>query len=148
MAQASTLRFGDQAILLGNGATPEVFSAPCGLTSITKTTNIETATTNVPDCDDPDLPSWLEIDEVSKQMVLSATGVIAKEALPTWRLWHDNGGYKNIRFFRDIAAGSGGGYYEGRALLTTFEETGERGSKWTLSVGITFDGKPTWVPAA
>jgi hypothetical protein len=147
MASASTLRFGDAALLIGNGGTPETFSAPCGLTSLTRTVNVETATTNVPDCDDPDLSSWLEIDEISKQMVISGSGVVAKQSWPMWRAWELDGGYKNVRFLFDIANADGGGYYSGRALLTTMEQTGERGNKWTVNIAVTFDGKPTWVPA-
>lgn len=148
MAQAETLRFGEQALLIGDGATPEVFTAPCGLTSLTRTTNVETTTTNVPDCDDVDLASWLEVDEVSRQMTMSGSGVMAKQSLAMWDEWDREGGPKNVRWYRNLLAADGGGYYQGPAILTTFEESGERGGKWTVNVGLTFDGKPTWTPAA
>lgn len=144
MAQATTILFGDQAILIGNGATPEVFTAPCGLTELTRTINTETSTTNVPDCIDPDLPSWLEIDAVSKQMVLSGNGVLAVEYLEQWRLFSESDDYRTVRWYRDLSAANGGGYYEGPALLTTYEESGARGRKWNVSIGLTFDGKPIW----
>ena len=64
MAAATPINFGDIAVLIGDGATPEVFTAPCGLTELTETTNVETNTTNIPDCDNVDIASWLAIDEV------------------------------------------------------------------------------------
>ena len=147
MAQATPVNFGDIEVLLGDGADPEVFTAPCGLTSLTETTNVESNTTNIPDCDDPDLASWLAVDEVSRQKVVSGTGVLAQEAFETWRAWDLAGGAKNVRVRYNIPANAGGGYIQGSAILSTFEKTGERGRKWQISVGVTFDGKPTWTAA-
>ncbi|WP_022697927.1 phage tail tube protein [Euryhalocaulis caribicus] len=147
MAQATSIKFGTQAILLGDGSTSEEFAAPCGLTSLSKQTNVETNTTAIPDCDDPDLAVWLAVDEVSRQMTLSGSGLLAQEALDTWREWDNTGGFKNVRWLTDLAAANGGGHYEGEALLTQFEETGERGQRWQVNIGITFSGKPTWTDA-
>ena len=149
MTQATTIRFGRQAILIGDGATPvEAFAAPCGLTSLTKTTNVETNTVNIPDCTDPDLSSWLGIDEISRQIQLSFGGILNVESLQLWQEWDLAGGYKNVRWFRDLDLADGGGYLQGPALLTAFEETGEEKQRYQISGTITFDGKPTWTDAA
>lgn len=148
MAQAKTLRFAQQSILLSDGATPAVFSAPCGFTSLNLTVNIETNTTNVPDCEDPDLPAWLVSDEVSKQMVLGGTGVLDTDAMQIWRDWLLDGGEKDIRWSTDGTLANGGGYFAAPGILTTYEETGERGQRWQVNVGITLNGKPTFTPAA
>lgn len=148
MAQATTIKFGQQALLLGNGATPEVFATPCGITSLTKTTNVETNTVNIPDCDDPDLASFLGIDEISRQIVLSFGGVLATESLLTWQTWDLAGGYKTVRWFRNLTAPNGGGYLEGSVLLTAFEEAAEAKQRYQITGTMTFDGKPTWTPAA
>lgn len=147
MAQATTVRFGKQAILIGNGATPEVFTAPCGLTSLTKTTNVETNTVNIPDCTDPDLSSWLGIDEISRQIQLVFGGVLNTESLLMWQTWDLAGGYKNVRWFRNLDTTDGGGYLSGSALLSAFEETGEQKQRYQISGTLIYDGKPTWVPA-
>lgn len=144
MAQATTIKFGSTTLLLGDGATAETFTAPCGLTSLTMTINTETNSVNVPDCDDPDLASWLESDEVSKQMQLSGTGVLAQEAVPTWDEWWLNGGEKNVRWFRSISSANGGGYYQAPAILSNYEESGERGSRYQVNITITVNGKPTF----
>lgn len=148
MAQAKTLKFKDQLLMLGNGATPEVFEAPCGFTSLNLTVNIETATTNVPDCDDPDLPAWLESDEVSKQMVVGGSGVLDTDAMQMWRDWLMGGGEKNVRWVTAGTAANGGGYWSAPGILTTYNETGERGQRWQIETQITLNGAPTWTDAS
>lgn len=148
MALAKTLRFAQQTLLLGDGATPtEGFAAPCGLTTLGLTVNIETNTTNVPDCDDPDLPAWLVSDEVSKQMVLSGDGVLDTDAMQVYRDWLMDGGEKNVRWLTDGTAANGGGYWSAPGILTTYEETGTRGERWSVSIGITLNGRPTFTAA-
>src|SRR5690554_2469976 len=145
MAQAKTLRFAEQALLLGDGETPEVFTAPCGFTSLNLTVNIETNTTNVPDCEDPDLPAWLASDEVSKQMVLGGDGVLDTDAVQLWREWLLEGGERNVRWLTDGATNTeANGYFEAPGILTTYEETGTRGERWSLNIGITLNGAPTF----
>lgn len=39
---AQTIKFGEQQLLIGDNATPEVFGAPCGITSLTKSTSTNT----------------------------------------------------------------------------------------------------------
>lgn len=147
MAQAKTIRFAGQLLMLGDGAEPEVFAAPCGFTSLNLTVNIETNSTNVPDCLDPDLPAWLESDEVSKQMAVGGSGVIDRDAIQVWRAWLMDGGEKNVRWMTAGTAAEGGGHWEAPGILSTYEETGERGQRWQLNVGITLNGAPTWVDA-
>lgn len=149
MAQAKTLKFSDQLMMVGDGAEPtEAFTAPCGFESLSMTVNIETNTTNIPDCEDPDLPAWLSSDEVSKQMVLAGEGVLDTDANKMWRDWLLEGGEKTIRWVTKGTAANGGGYFEAPGILTTFEESGQRGNRWANNIGVTLNGKPTWVPAA
>jgi hypothetical protein len=148
MAQAKTIKFGKTAILLGDDESDEEFAAPCGLTSLTMTVNVETNTTNVPDCDDPDLPAWLETDIVSQQMVLAGSGVLDKDAMQSWQDWFMEGNERNVRWFRNLTAGEGGGYFQAPAILTQYEESGERGGRWNVSIGIALNGKPTFVPVS
>lgn len=151
MAQAATIRFGKTAILLGDGATPtEVFAAPCGFTELSMQVAIATGTTNVPDCADPDLASWLETDLVSQQMILTGSGVLDRAAMQIWQTWwFDDGNVeKNVRWFRDLLLADGGGHFQGPGIITDYRETGRRGERWTVDVTITLNGKPTWTDAA
>ncbi|WP_300396431.1 phage tail tube protein [Henriciella sp.] len=144
MALAQTIKFGSAMIMLGDGASSETFEAPCGFTELTMTVNIESNTTNIPDCEDPDLPSWLISDEVSKQMTLSGSGVLDKDAKQIWDDWVMAGGEKNVRWFIDLPSGEGGGYYEAPAILTQYEQTFSRGQRANVSIGIAMNGKPSF----
>ena len=146
MAQAQTLTFGKCMIMLGDGATSETFAAPCGFSELTMTINIESNTVNIPDCSDPDLAAWLATDIVSQQMTLQGSGVLDKTAMQTWQdWWFTNGAAeKNVRWFRDLSSGDGGGYFEAPAVLTAYEESGQRGQRWQNSVTIALNGKPTF----
>lgn len=147
MTSAISLKFGVQALLLGDGESEEAFTAPCGITSLSRTSNITTNTTEEPDCDDVDAPVWLAVDEVSRQWLITGSGLLSRQALPTWRDWDYEGGPKNVRWYTNLTAPQGGGYFWGPALLTTFEEQGQRGQRWQVNFGVTFDGKPTRVAA-
>jgi len=147
MAQAKSIKFGKIMLLLGDGATVEQFEAPCGFETLTLTVNIETNTTNVPDCNDPDLPAWLVSDEVSKQMQIAGEGVMDTDAMQVWQDWLMDGGEKNVRWFKDLTAGEGGGYWQAPGVLTQYEEVGERGQRWRQNITVTLNGKPTWTPA-
>ena len=150
MAQALTVKFGEQALLIGDGENPEVFSAPCGINSLTKSTSTNTSDVDIPDCDDPDVVVWLGIDEVSKRMTLTFAGTIAQQSLATWQDWELDGGTRNVRWLRNLTNLALRGYLAGPALLTEFEETAESRGRYTFTGTIIFDGKPTWtsLPAA
>ncbi|MGY3527697.1 phage tail tube protein [Bradyrhizobium sp. USDA 4452] len=140
MAQAQTTTFGKFLIELGDGATPtELFKAPCGMNSRGFKRTAATNTTNVPDCDDPDAPSWLETDVVSLAWSLSGSGVAASEDFATWETWFHSGVSKNIRITRDKGLATEK-KWTGAAKLTDLEYTGQRGNRNTFTVAIAGDG--------
>lgn len=152
MALASTIRFGQVAVLIEGQDTSGgtgIYEGVCGVEQLTMTVNLEQNTTNIPDCDDPDLPSWLETDLVSQQMTIEGEGVLDTEAMQVWQDWYFNHAdeNRNVRFFRDLSAPNGGGYFQGPAKITAYSETGQRGERWRNSFTITFQGKPTFTPA-
>ena len=84
MAQATTIKGGKVRVLLGNDATPVVFSAPCGFSqrSITITKGLEEV--KIPDCLDPDQVDWIGRDASSLSMAVGGEGVLASESVETW----------------------------------------------------------------
>ena len=62
MAQPTVAKPGAFVISLGDGATPEVFTAPCGLTTKAARWNRGLGEVNIPDCDDPDAVIWIARD--------------------------------------------------------------------------------------
>lgn len=147
MALAKTLTFGKQLLLLGDGESSETFAAPCGFEQLSLTVNIATNETNVPDCADPDLPAWLVSSEVSKQMVLSGSGVLDTDAMQEWRDWLTAGGEKNVRWKTEGLKANGGGHYQAPGILAAYAENGQRGGLWQVSVTINLNGKPVWTDA-
>lgn len=149
MALARTLKFGEQLLLWGNGSSPQTFTPLCGFTSLELTVNIETNSTNIPDCDDPDLPAWLKSSEVSKQMQLGGNGVIDTNALEEFKNWIMDGGEKSFRWLTNSADHpESNGYWEAPGILSAYGQTGERGQEWNHSTTILLNGRPEYVKLA
>ena len=146
MAQAKSIKFGKAMLLLQEQDTGGDFVAPCGFETLTLTVNVETNTTNVPDCEDPDLAAWLATDIVSQQMTLEGEGVLDTDAMQMWQDWWLDAGSqeRQVRFFRDLTAPEGGGYFQAPAVITAYSESGQRGQRWRISVSLALNGKPAW----
>jgi hypothetical protein len=136
MTAAATLRFGQFLLELGNGASPEVFAAPCGLTSRGWSRKAQTAETNVPDCGDPDLPSWLESDIVSYSSDMTGAGVVDNADYDTWEAWLVSGAAKNLRITLDTRQ------WRVSVILAEFTLTGQKGQKMTFNVSLKATGAP------
>lgn len=142
MATLVPIRFGDEAIQFGDGATPEVFTEPCGITGRSRNFNINTQTEDLPDCDDPDIVSFespfkISVGEsIDIQFIASAT----LEPLLVDLAYDDE--QTNIRYV--INKGSRVGYYEGPAILTALSFTSERRGMVTGTGTITWTEKPEW----
>lgn len=147
MATGTPIFFSKIILMISNGATPTpVFESWCGITGLTKTSNKETGTVAMPDCDDPDLPSWLEVYLISNQLVVSFTGTAAQESFKDFEEWDRLSDMRDVRLLIDIPAADGGGYYEGPALLTQWEAAAENRAPWTFTGAVTFSGQPVWTP--
>jgi hypothetical protein len=135
MAKPTTFKFGEFLVEVGDGNSPEIFGAPCGLTSKSFAGAAATNDTNVPDCNDPDAPSWLERDVVSLSRNITGSGVLANEFLETWDDWFHSAVTKNVRItLNDFQ-------WTGAYLLSAFDITGNIGSRVTVSVTLTSDGE-------
>lgn len=148
MAQAETIKFGEFLFKVEDPDAPNVFFAPCGITSrsldFTKATN----ETNVPDCDNDDLASWLERDVVSLSSAISGTGVLDRNAHATWRKWAFATDSWRCRIETAGSLANGGGYYQGYYHLTKFSPKADRGQRVTMDVSLDSDGQVAWVDAA
>lgn len=147
MAKPKTAASSKLLILLGDGATPEVFTAPCGLTTKGLNFSAETNDVMVPDCDNPDDPAWTERVVSSLSGTITGSGVLAMESLPVWRAFFFSGAARNCRVRLAVPLADNGGHFEGRFLLTSFEITGEIGNKVQVSVELMNDGEVAWVAA-
>jgi hypothetical protein len=137
MTIATTYPFSKFLVKIGDGNTPEVFTDPCGLTSkgFTRTANMND--TNVPDCDNPDAPSWLGRDVVSYQGAIAGNGVVALESFDIWEDWWNAATTRNVR----IELGSPPiNAWIMPAKMQEFAVTAERGNKVQMAVALVSDG--------
>ena len=146
MAKPKTLSFGAFLILIGDGGTPETFTAPCAFTEKSLTISTETTDLDVPDCDDPDAASWIERVATSKGAEVTGSGVLALADLDDWRGFI--GTTKTIRVQFDATLADNGGYYEGPAILSSFGVTAARRDKVQVSVTLVSAGDWSWTDAA
>lgn len=149
MAKPTTFPFGEFFIVVGDGDSPEVFAAPCGLTSKAFNQTSNTQDTTVPDCDDPDAPAFIERAVDSQTAEISGSGVLAKEAFDAvWQPWFASAMPKNCRIgLGAIPDVSTGAYYEGAFILSQFNMTASRGQKVNVEVTMVSDGEWTYVEA-
>lgn len=132
---ATTATFGEFLILLGDGASPQVFADPCGVNSRGFERTAAMNETNVPSCTDPNAPSWLQRDVVSLSVNMPFSGVLASESLSTWDDFFESGVAKDVR-----VEAYGTHIWEGKAKLQNFNVTGNRGQRATFSATLVSDG--------
>ncbi|HEY4309486.1 MAG TPA: phage tail tube protein [Pirellulales bacterium] len=137
MAKPTTQKFGEFVIAIGDGASPEVFAAPCGLTSKTFNGQADTNDTLVPDCDDPDAPAWKERAVTSLSRDISGDGVLATEFVETWDDWFASGLSKNCKVT------TAGHTWTAPYVLSQFTMSGALGDKVKISVSMQSDGQVT-----
>jgi hypothetical protein len=113
MAAPKTLSFSEVIVALGDGASPEVFTEPCGFTSKSYDCDASTSTAIIPDCDDPEAPAWEIAGVTAKTLSIVGEGVLAKDSYEPWRAFWDGGAPKNVRVtLGDL------GWWEGPAIIT------------------------------
>lgn len=142
MAQATTFTFSKVRVLLGNGASPELFAAPCGFNSRslrrTKTTN----EVDIPDCSDEDAPAWVGREVRSLDWNVTGEGVLAEESVSMWEDFFDSSTSRNVQVIIDGVGITGGDItLLGRAHLTSYEIGANRGEKATISIELSGDGE-------
>jgi predicted secreted protein len=147
MAQPTTLNASKLSIWIGSSSSPGAFIAPCGLTTRGIQLSASTNDITVPDCDDPDAPSWTARVVQALSAGVSGSGILAIEALPTWRLFFMEATSKMCRVVIDgtgLAAALDCGYFEGLFICSALNITGDLGNKIQVEVTMTSDGQLFW----
>jgi predicted secreted protein len=144
MALPTTLSASKLSIWIGDSMSPGLFVSPCGLTTkgIQFTANANDVT--VPDCDNPDAPAWVGRVVESLSAGISGSGVLAMEALATWRAFFFNATAVMCRVVIDDGAGVLGGHFDGLMLCTNFNITGTQGEKIQVEITTASDGAMVW----
>jgi hypothetical protein len=135
MARAQTAKFSEFLIQLGDGADPENFAQPCGATSRSFKRTAALSETNVPDCSDEDLPSWLERDVTSNSASCEFSGVVDKDDFDDWDTYFNSGATKNVKITLGALV------WIGPFKLSDLEVTGQRGQRVTFTASLQSDGE-------
>lgn len=142
MAKPTVLPGTKLLLLVGDGASPEIFAEPCGLTTKSFDLSASTNTTVLPDCVDPEAAAWEATDINALSASGSGTGVMAIESFKKWNDWFLSTEGKNMQIKLDHADL---GHYLGSFKLTSFKLAGTRGNKVTVDMSFKNDGEVTWV---
>lgn len=124
MARPTTLRGSKLLIKLGDGATPEVFSAPCALTTKAFNRSASVNEFNIGDCDTPDDPMWTERVVSALSSTLSGSGTLSQESLAAYEAFFADPDGRNVQVLINWA--SSPDTYQGKYVMTTFNITGEQ----------------------
>lgn len=145
MAKPTTYAGTVVAIYLESTTTAGQYTRPCGLTSHTVTFTKNMQEVQVPDCDDPELPSWIERGVESLDFSASGSGVLAAEAVDDW--WEAFNTTESINarvYIGKPDDTTNGRYWAGKVHVNNFEVSGERGNKAQVTMGIVSDGEMTF----
>ena len=143
MAKATTIKGGKFRVLLGNDASPIVYSAPCGFNQRTVTINKGLEEVNIPDCDNPDAVNWVGRDATSLSMTIGGEGVLAAESVETWLDAAEDVDSIPIKVEWQFPAKTI--TWTGRAHVESFEAGAQDGRRVTGNVSLQSDGKMTRV---
>jgi len=147
MAQPTTARPGKMRILLGNGGGPEVFSAPCGMTTKGLTITKNLSEVSIPDCDDPDAAFWQARDVESLSAAISGEGVLAAESEDEWNAAAFSTDAINVKV--EIEFSTGTRTYTGAFHIDSFAVSAQQGQRVSANISMQSDGilSSAWVAA-
>ena len=139
MAQATTIKGGKFRVLIGNSATPIVYTAPCGFTQRSITLNKGLEEINVPDCNDPDKVDWTGRDATSLSVTVSGEGVLAAESVATWLEAFERIDSVPVKVEWEFPAKTI--TWTGRMHIESLEAGAQNGQRATLNVTMQSDGE-------
>lgn len=145
MSFPDTLRGTYITLLLGDGATPEVFNEVCGLTARGLTKQANTNDQFVRDCADPEGVAVRKVIVTGEQVDISGSGLLDRS-----RLSDMNAAFKTYRNWRYRLAQPAtdevyGGYYAGSGVLTNLELGATDDEFVSVTLAIVSDGAWTFV---
>ncbi|OGT55479.1 MAG: hypothetical protein A3E01_09225 [Gammaproteobacteria bacterium RIFCSPHIGHO2_12_FULL_63_22] len=147
MAYTNKLKGTRVAIMIGDGATPEVFTTLCGISTKGFQQTRATSDTTDWDCADPDAIPVITRDVNATDWSISGSGLLHRPLLATLQAAYDTTTTTNFRFYFDEASGDEviSGYYEGPGIVTDLNITATNGEYIQISLTITAGGAKSFV---
>jgi len=122
------------------------YSAPCGLTTKNLQISKNLQEIDIPDCDDPDAPSWIARDVQNLSITVSGDGVAAAESVPDW---NDAAiSTASVPMKVEIEFTSGMKTFTGDFIVDQLTFGAEQGGRVTLGFNAQSDGQvaDVWTP--
>jgi hypothetical protein len=142
------LKSGYISVLIGNGATPEVFTKVCGATQRSFTDQKNTTDDVLDPCDDPEAIPYRVLQVTGRQASIALDIVYNRTQAPLFRSLMASSESSNMRFEFTEPTGdvTDGGYYQGAFQVTNFQVTAGGNAEYaTGSLQIESDGEYDWV---
>lgn len=146
MAYTDKLKGTRALITIGDGATPEVFTTLCGISTKGFQQTRQTSDTTDWDCADPDAIPITVRDVNQSDWSISGSGLLHRPLLATLQAAFDTTTPTNFRFHFDEASGDEvvNGYYQGPGIVTDLNVTGTNGEYIQISITISAAGAKTF----
>lgn len=138
MAEATSIKFSKFRVLLGDGESPETFSAPCGFNQRSLNRTKELTEIELVDCDDDDAAAWVGREVKSLSWSITGEGVLPQESVRLWENFFNSSSSLNVRL--ELLYPSETIFYEGRAHLGNYTIGANRGEKVTKNIDLQGDG--------
>lgn len=149
MAYVKVVRGVQMLLKVGDGASPENFVHYCSINAEREFALEANVNENVQiDCDDPDLPGWVDREVESKSAQITGSGLLNGPDWAEFFEWFASGEPRNVQVVLNVAAANGGGQCEGAFLLTNLTKTGNRGEKVNVSLTLQSTGPVEYEAAA
>ena len=137
-------------VLMGDGASPEVFTAICDLTSVTLNEGAETSTRRRRDCAKPNKPAARYSKVMGTFWDVSGTGLSNAPQIATLRA--ALGKHKNYKIigYRDDGTDAGDevGTWSGQGVMTGRNYSIDREGDTSMEINIEGEGDLLFTPAS
>lgn len=142
MARVKNARGVKLVLKVGDGASPEQFTAICTING-QRAIKFSSTTNEFPDidCSDPDAVAWVLTEKTNLKATISGAGTLNTPDVQTMYDWLTDPDSKNCQIVVDVPEADGGVIFEGAFHLTDFDITGDRGAKMTSTLNLTSDGE-------
>lgn len=149
MAKLKGMNGAKLVIKFGDGLTPEIFTAKCIInTSRGIAFNSNVIETQVPDCDNLEAPTFIEIDIDGLSATITGNGTCNTPDIAFFRQWWLSGAAKNIQVAMAVDLADGGGWWYFAAKLPSWDLTGpDLRAKSTFTCTIRSSGEIGWTDA-
>jgi predicted secreted protein len=129
---------------LGNGATPEVFTATCTInTSRSLDLSAKASSAELADCVTPSNPASMIRQVQSTDWKFSGSGVVDAPSIQALLNWFTSGAQKNVKVIQNKTGAAGGFTLTGPAVCTSMQLTGQRGEQQTFTMTVECAGQYT-----